>query len=217
MFQQPAYNKLVRLVGSRSKPNKTAMPSAMTRDVRPLRVFENKSLGHLPTELLVVIIERLSAHEIAQFQCVRLHTVLAVGAGRFLTQVAFQVSKYCRSIVCDTPALQYKLECYLADVLEEPMCAGRSRVGQLNAIRKWRKAWATLEWQSDQTSTRPWGEDDEDDLEDASTGNPGLDWMPSVLRRLPRRADGLRKDLGNVLDYAFSHEDAFLLVVKKIR
>lgn len=76
MLQQPAYRKLVALVESLwdASPQKNVAPPIVSRrrQVRRRRRFlEKKSLKDLPLEIVIMILEQLSAREIAQFQCVR--------------------------------------------------------------------------------------------------------------------------------------------------
>ena len=53
------------------------------------------------------------------------------------------MSKHFRNIIADSVTLQYKIECCIADVLEEPPDPTRNKQEQLDAIREWRRRWDT--------------------------------------------------------------------------
>lgn len=55
--------------------------------------------------------------------------------------------------------LQYKIECYVAGVIEEPFCLDRNKAEQIEAMREWRRAWRNVEWKMELTEASAQAQD----------------------------------------------------------
>ncbi|EKM53121.1 uncharacterized protein PHACADRAFT_175530 [Phanerochaete carnosa HHB-10118-sp] len=117
-----------------AKPKANAKPVATITKARGLRRSSRISgtatrprghLQNLPTEIIVHILEYLSAQDIALFRTVC---------------CAF------RDIVNESVALQYTIERSLAGVVEGSLSANDNLKDRLAAVREWRQAWRTLRW-----------------------------------------------------------------------
>ena len=51
-----------------------------------------------------------------------------------------QISRNCHALIKNTPSLQHRIECFLADVIENPSQLGLPLQSRLNAVRRYRSA-----------------------------------------------------------------------------
>lgn len=97
--------------------------------------------------------------------------------------------------------LQYKIECCVADVLEEPPCLSRDKEEQVNAMREWSRTRRTADWKMELTEAR------------ALAQGISLDRPPSITRRATEKTYDF-SDLDRRLGYGYD-PDANVVVVLK--
>lgn len=99
-----------------------------------------------------------------------------------------QVSRQFRDLIADSVTLQYKIECCISDVLEEPFYVDRNKAEQIEAMREWRRAWKNFEWKLELT-------------EDSTPTQGILDHPPSIVRGAVQKACNL--DLSQYAGYGY--------------
>lgn len=101
------------------------------------------------------------------------------------------MSKHFRNVVAESVTLQYKIECYIADVLEEPPNPTRNKQEQLDAIREWRRRWDTGDLR---TLIAP----------------GGTEFVESATRAVVKRDYGFQQ-LTDILGHAFDLDEGVLV------